>query len=167
MNETKRLRNTKKAGRERVVVEYGDFAKLPPTKTMLLLAELKNEGHSWQTLADEISARLADDRVSHALVREVTLGHCNSPKVDYALGFREQPPAVPVPPCAECGKVHDQLHTCPHELQKARTRPPRIRSHYEHGYGDAGAKHKAELQAEWEAAGCDSFTDYVDYLRGE
>lgn len=41
----------------------------------------------------------------------------------------------------------------------------RFHDAYEHGRGPDGAAHKATIRAEMTTAGCESFSDYVDYLR--
>ena len=98
-------------GRRRDSISYDNRVE-PPNETMLILAGMKNEGHSWRTLADEINYHITDGRVSHSLVRRVALGLCNSPRIDYALGIRQAPPPIEVTPCPDCGKLHKQVKEC-------------------------------------------------------
>ncbi len=99
-------------GRRREWVDLDSFVE-PPNETMLILINMKNEGHSWRSLTDEINARLdRDKQVSHALVRRVALGKCNSPRIEYALGVRQEPLPMEVTPCPHCGKIHKQRKAC-------------------------------------------------------
>ena len=98
-------------GRRRMPVDYSGLTE-PPTDTMLMLAQMKNEGHSWRSLAGEINERIDGKGVSHNLVRRVTLGQCKSPRIDYALGIRTAPPPIEVTPCPDCGKIHKQRKAC-------------------------------------------------------
>lgn len=107
----------KHGGRRRRWVTDDDLIKTenhPPTETMLRLAQLKNEGHSWRSLANEVNHFLPPDirPIGHSHLRRVALGYCKSTKVDYALGIRQKPPPIPVEPCPECGQVHKQRKAC-------------------------------------------------------
>lgn len=127
--------SVERPGRRRREVSYADFVTAP-TETMLLLAHLKNQGHSWRTLADEVNYRISGRTISHALIRRVTLGHCKSQRVDEALGLRKMP-----------------------------RRSRRYRLHYECGRDDSGQRQDALIRAEMDAVGVETFTEYVDWLR--
>lgn len=92
---------------------------------MVMLARLKNEGHSWRSLAEEINERIEGKPVSHNMIRRVALGHCKSARIDYALGVREKPPPIPVEPCPVCGQVHERLVQC----EDKRRREKRTKAH--------------------------------------
>lgn len=111
MKECNNVTKLKKVGGRRRIPVYLDPTK-EVTETMLVLAQLKNEGRSWRSLADEINDRVTGKPFTHTLVRNVTLGLCKSPRIDYALGIREAPPPVEVTPCLECGKVHKLAKGC-------------------------------------------------------
>lgn len=98
-------------GRKRTWIDHSGLTD-PPTETMLLLARLKNEGHSWRSLAEELNAHVTGKGISHSMLRRVALGHCTSSRIDYALGIREAPPPVPVTPCPSCGRIHRQYKSC-------------------------------------------------------
>ena len=87
------------------------------------------------------------------------------PKARHVLGL--PPKAIEVRPCPDCGQLHELKATCPHELQKQRSGPKRYRLHYEAGRGRSGREQRETIVAEMEAAGCESFTEYVDLLRQE
>lgn len=72
-------------GRHRTIITAEDFIK-EPTEIMEYLAYWKNnELLSWQTMAEELN-----NEVSPSLLRQVCLGHCNSPKIERLLGFRKR-----------------------------------------------------------------------------
>lgn len=85
------------------------------------------------------------------------------PKARCVLGL--PPKTVEVPPCPDCGQVHEVKATCTDKLRKRRARPNRVRLHYEAGYGDEGRAVDVEIRDEMRAAGCESFTEWVDKLR--
>lgn len=98
-------------GRRREWVSYDDFVK-PPTETMIMLANMKNDNHSWRSLADELNHGKEGVKIGPSLVRRVALGLCTSSRIDYALGIRQAPPPVEVTPCPDCGKVHKLRKAC-------------------------------------------------------
>jgi hypothetical protein len=109
-NEVAKHRNV--GGRRRDLITEDRF-KGEPTEIMLLLAKLKNEGHSWRSLAEKINPLIdKDQQVSHALIRRVALGECKSPRIEYALGVRQEPLPMEVTPCPHCGKIHKQRKAC-------------------------------------------------------
>lgn len=112
---------SKVGGRRREWVFFDDPDN-PPNETMLILAAMKNEGHSWRSLAVEINERIYGNKISHNLVRRVALGHCKSPRIDYALGIRQAPPPVEVTPCPDCGKVHKQIKACRSSRKRGKRR---------------------------------------------
>lgn len=46
------------------------------------------------------------------------------PKARHVLGL--PPKAIEVRPCPDCGQLHEQKATCPHELQKARQKRQKV-----------------------------------------
>lgn len=110
-----------RGGRRRLSITYDDFVG-EPTETMRILAHMKNDAHSWRTLAEGVNHHMTDGKVSHTLVRRVALGHCKSPRIDYALGIRQAPPPVEVTPCPDCGKVHKQIKACRSSRKRGKRR---------------------------------------------
>lgn len=82
-----------------------------------------------------------------------------SPTLRKALDL--PPVAVPVPPCSSCGRVHTQHKQCDDKRKARRCKA--------NGYlRRAVWLHESDLpqlEAEMHAAGCESFSDYVDWLR--
>lgn len=113
---------SRRPGRLRSLVTRADFVDTPD-ETMLALAHIKNnESLSWRQLAEEYFPDF-----SHAFVRKVALGYAKSDAISIALGIMSKPPEVEeVPVCAQCGELHEQKTTCPHELQRARRNRPKI-----------------------------------------
>jgi len=73
--------------RPRTTVDKG-FFEIAPTYTMFLLADMKNNGMSWQEIGDKLN-------VSATLVWKVAKGRCRSNLVDAALGIDELHVTVP------------------------------------------------------------------------
>lgn len=117
---------------------------------------------SWREIADtgEFSGIAPGTLCSIANGREPKSAHLR-----HALGLPPKP--VPVLPCPECGQLHEQLATCPDQLQKARRLPRRHRLHYECGRGESGRKREAQLRAEMQAMAVENLTQLVDVLLTE
>jgi len=82
--------------RPRVTIEPDDL-KREPDEVMLLLISKKNDNQTWDMIAEELTnASSRYTQVSPALVRKVALGICKSPKIEAALGLREEMATVPI-----------------------------------------------------------------------
>ena len=75
----------KNKGRPITPIVDGFYTK-PPTKRMKALKSLKNEGSSWQAIADE----LGDPKITPALLWKVAKGLQDSGRVAVALGHRKK-----------------------------------------------------------------------------
>jgi len=92
-NRLERKKPQKKIGRYRSVIE-GPEIVTDIDEVMALLISMKNDNQSWQMIADKISTK--HTTISAPLVRKVALGLCKSPKIEAALGLREETATVPL-----------------------------------------------------------------------
>lgn len=80
--------------RPRKMVENGDLAR-EPDEAMLMLISMKNDNRTWQMIAESLTTEYR--HISDALVRKVALGLCKSPRVEMALGLRDEMVTVSMP----------------------------------------------------------------------
>ena len=139
--------------RPRTLVEIGDLVR-EPDETMLTLISMKNDGRSWQMIADSISTEYT--KVSDALVRKVALGLCKSPKIEMALGLRDEVVTVAMP-IARYKRTYKK-RTAParkrHRLIIECTDNPELITRFHTQRGDkTPAEHQEDLMDLWDGVG--------------
>ena len=79
--------------RPRTTIGIDDISR-EPDEVMRMLISMKNDNRSWDMLAASLTTE--HTKVSAPLVRKVALGLCKSPRVEAALGLREETITIPV-----------------------------------------------------------------------
>jgi hypothetical protein len=80
-------------GRKRKPITEGDVIG-EIDDVMATLINMKNDGRSWRMIANEIETEHI--KLTPSLIRSTALGLCRSPKIEMALGLREETATVPL-----------------------------------------------------------------------
>lgn len=80
------------------------------------------QGLSWR----KIAAMRQFSAIPHSTLRAIAV-EGREPKNELQRHILGLPPrTVEVAPCVQCGELHEQKTTCPHELQRARRNRPKV-----------------------------------------